>query len=57
MKTSILITKKVKYQLQKKLQEVRVAILCGNKEKLPQLLIELESEQKKFEQSYSKKKW
>ncbi|WP_156734952.1 hypothetical protein [Photobacterium aquimaris] len=56
MKTSILITKKVKYQLQKKLQEVRVAILCGNKEKLPQLLIELESEQKKFEQSYSKKK-
>lgn len=45
---------KVKYQLQKKLQEVRVTILCGNKEKLPQLLIELESEQKKFEQSYLK---
>ncbi|WP_252895560.1 hypothetical protein [Photobacterium phosphoreum] len=38
----------LKYQLQKKLDEVRVAIISGANEKLPQLFIELEYEQKKF---------
>ena len=42
----------LKYQLQKKLDEVRVAIISGANEKLPQLFIELEYEQKKFEEVY-----
>lgn len=41
-----------KYRLQKKLNEVRVAIISGTKDKLPQLFIELECEQKKFEEEY-----
>ncbi|SMY34255.1 hypothetical protein [Photobacterium andalusiense] len=42
---------KDKYRLHNKLKEIRVAILTGDK-KLPQLFIELEAEQKRFEKMY-----
>lgn len=42
---------KDKYRLQKKLKEIRVAILTGDK-KLPRLFIELKAEQERFEKTY-----
>ena len=42
---------KDKYRLQKKLNEIRGAIISGDKN-LPRLLIELKAEQERFEKMY-----